>query len=234
MKKQVFAAFTALALVMLSACGGTDKSASDAATVTNNIAAAPVDKSEKLLDMEIKDSGYSVSNGYMYYSINIYNPNAEAAIEYPTFRVTAKDSAGVLLGTTEQTLSLIRPGQEFWYGSQAFEIEETPATVEFEIVPPDEYNVTKESALEHPKYVPLTVENAVQRDDRFMGEVKNDNDYNIESGIVTVVFRDDAGKLIGGYSTFLDQIAASSTAPFDMSMYSDYATPNFEVYANVW
>lgn len=240
MKKKVFAIFTALALLSLSACGGTDQGNTDTNVGSSSEALSSVEdvanpeEENQFVELEIKESGYSTTSGFLFYSVDLYNPNPDLAVEFPTIRVTARDSEGILLGTEDQTLSIIYPEQDFWYCGQAFEVAEAPATVEFEVVPPDDYNIVNVSTLEHPEYVPLTVENVAQRGDRFVGEVRNDNDYDIDTCGVFVIFRDDSGKLLGGEFTFIDSVSASGTAPFDMGVYADFVTPNFEVYANIW
>ena len=88
--------------------------------------------------------------------------------------------------------------------------------------------------LDNPKYVPLSIVNSAFRTDSVVGEIQNDNDYDIESGVVTVVFRDADGKLIGGESTYVDSIKANATTPFDISIYNNFATDNYEIYANIW
>ena len=88
--------------------------------------------------------------------------------------------------------------------------------------------------MDHPQYVPLSIENASYKEDSIVGEIKNNNDYSIDSSVVTVIFRDENNVLIGGTSTFVDSISANSNTPFDMSIYENFATENFEIYANIW
>lgn len=191
-------------------------------------------KKSELLPVEVKEFGYSMNGEYLYYSIKLYNPNNEKAIELPQFRVTARNDAGEILATEEQTLSVIYPEQEFVYASQAFDVDEAPAKVDVEVLEPNDYNIKNVSVLDHPNYVPLKAVNTAMRADRLVGEIQNDNDYDLDSAIVTVIFRDENGKLIGGESTFVDSVKANSTTPFDMFLYQDFITTNYEVYANIW
>ena len=194
----------------------------------------PKETSSEVLPMEVKEFGYSVNGNYLYYSAILHNPNTDKAIKYPKFRVVARDAEGILLGSKDQTISVIYPGQDFVYASQAFEAEEKPTTVNIEVVEPDEHNITSVSALEHEKYEPLVAVNTAFRTDRVVGEIQNNNDYDIDTGVVSVVFRDAEGNLIGGTSTFVDSLKANTTTPFDTAIYFDFATENFEVYANIW
>lgn len=184
--------------------------------------------------LEVKEYGYAVNNGYLYYAVILHNPNADYSVQFPEFRVTAKDSEGLLLGTETQTLSIIYSGQDFCYAGLAFEVEDKPATVDVEIVPPDDYNIQKPQSLTHPNYEPMMAENVVVRTDSIMGEIKNNNDYAIDMAVVTVIFRDENGNIVAGDSTFVDKIAANGSIPFDIQISEEIITDNFEVYANIW
>ena len=190
--------------------------------------------SSELLPIEVKEYGCSMNNEYVYCSVNLYNPNVDKAIELPRYRIVARNEAGELLGTEDQTLSIIYPQQNFVHAFLAFDVAEDPASVEIEVLEPEDYNVKDVSTLDNPEYIPLKIEGAKYSNDRILGEIQNDNDYNLDNVIVTVVFRDDNGKLIGGTSTFVDSVKAKSKTPFDMSIYEKFATSNFEVYANIW
>lgn len=199
-----------------------------------------VSTNETFQSLQIVESGCSVSDyGYLTYAVKLRNPNVNTAVEFPTIRITARDSNNIILGTEDQVLSVIYPQQDFWYSGQAFHVEETPASVEFSVVPPSDYNIVKTSALEHPKFTPLTVENTAVRSqeyigDRIVGEVKNPNDYDIDMAVVSIVFRNKSGKVIGGTSTFVDKLPAHGSVPFDTALFSDLPGASYEVYANVW
>lgn len=194
-------------------------------------------KSEAL-PHEVKEFAYAMNGEYLYYAVVIHNPNMDYALDYPTFRVTARDAEGILLGTEDQTLSIIYPGQDFSYAFQAFHVDEVPSTVDIEIIPPESHNIRVPETLKRPEYTPMTVVNTAMRgsgmESRIVGEVRNDNDYTYDNAIVTVFFRDAEGKLIAGESTFIDNVSAHSTTPFEININQSFATENYEVYANIW
>lgn len=230
--KRIITAITVISLMLsLAACGGEN-------TTTNNtkkqMEASTEKGNSKILPIEVKEFGYSMDNEYLYYSVILHNPNEDKAIEFPEFRITARDSSGAPLATEEQTLSIIYPKQDFVFASMAFDVDEVPATVDVETLDAEEYNIKKTSMLENSEYTPLSITNAAFRTDSIVGEIQNNNDYEIENGVVTVIFRDDSGKLIGGESTFVDSIKTSAATPFDISIYNDFATDNYEIYANIW
>lgn len=240
--KRTIALLMAIAMLFALAACGSSGAAEPAGSTAAEEAAAPdqakSDSSNEPLDAEIVESGYKVDGGYLYYSVTLHNPNTDYAIETPSYRVTAKDESGAVLGTMEHTLSVIYPGQDFSYAFQGFSCDGEPAEVSFDIIPAEDYNFTKVSALEHDTFVPLEIVGANMTSDGFtssvLGEVKNNNDYDIDSAVVVVFFRDADGNLEGGMSTFINNVPAGGTAAFDVDIYSDIITDNFEVYANSW
>lgn len=194
---------------------------------------APTPAPEQFKPLEVKEFGYSINRGYLYYSICIHNPNESFFVEFPTFRVTARDASNVLLGTEDQVLFSIYPQQDVWHAFMGFKVDEEPASVSVEMLMPKDYNIKKISSVKQPTYIPLTAINYAQRGDKIVGEIKNDNDYEISQAIVTVVYRDKNGNLLGGDSTFVDSIPANGTAPFEKSTYTSFSDV-FEVYVGRW
>lgn len=231
MKKTITILLSFVLTLLLIACEGENNNANN---LQNKGETSISENNSKVLPIEVKEFGYSMSNEYVVCSVILHNPNEETAIELPSFRITARNEAGELLATEDQTLSIIYPQQDFVYASQMFDVDEVPANVEIEILEPEDYNIKNISMLDHPEYTPLDVVSATFRTDSIVGEIQNNNDYDLDGAIVSVVFRDDNGKLIGGALTFVDSLKANSATPFDMSIYQKFATDNFEVYANIW
>ena len=51
---------------------------------------------------------------------------------------------------------------------------------------------------------------------------------------VTVIFRDDNGKLAGGTSTLVQSVSAKSAAQYEITLFKSFETDKFELYANIW
>lgn len=187
-----------------------------------------------ILPMQITKSGFFLNGEYLYTVTAIHNPNTTYAIEYPSFRIIAKDSDGILLGTDDQTLSIIYPGQTFYFAGMAFDVAEAPATVSFEILPPHDYEIVNTSTLEHTTFAPLVASNCVVRNGDVLGEIKNNNNYDISRAIVVVIFEDESGRIVGGDSTYVESLKASGSIPFEISPPGKMMTKNFKVYANIW
>lgn len=239
MKRILAMLMAAMMLFALTACGGSGAAEPAGSEPAAEAAkqATPASSGEPM-DAEVVESGYAVDGGYLYYSVTLHNPNTEYAIELPSYRVTAKDESGAVLGTMEHTLSVIYPGQDFHYAFQGFACDQEPATVDFEIIPAEDYNFKKASSLDHPEFKPLEVSGASFKSDGItsdvLGEVQNNNDYDIENAVVVVYFRDADGNLTGGAGTFINHVPAGGTAAFDILVYADIVTDNFEVYADNW
>lgn len=193
---------------------------------------ASATSNQALQDMVIVDYGYAVVRGYLYVGFELYNPNENYYIQFPAVRITARDNAGVLLGTEDMTLSEIYPNSTVAYGFLAFEVEAMPDSVEIVPVTPDEYNV-KDSTLV-PTFVPLEVVGCAERNGSIVGEVKNSNDYDLDMVAVTIMFRDENGKILYADSTFVDKVQAGAVVPFSEYIHYDGTYNSFTVTAIPW
>lgn len=183
--------------------------------------------------LEITDSAWYVeSEKWLKYCVTLRNTSEDTIIEFPSFRITARDKDGVLLGTEDQTLSVIYPGQDFVYGFQAFSVEEIPETVEFEPLPPADYNIKKLGSSKG--FDPLTVVNDKLRSDKYVGEISNPNDFAIDNAVVVFVGKDANGDLVKIDVAFVDDVPANGTAAFEISLWGNKEIASYESYANQW
>ncbi len=236
MLKQLFC--FSLVVMLLVGCGNTNSAPSattqkEDAKTTEAVPATKAPKAEKL-PLEIQEVNYEISHGYLYYSLKIHNPNDDFVYEYPAFRVVARDSSGALLGTCDQTLTLIYPNQDFYYASQGFAVEETPDSLDVSFINVDEKNYVKPSSLNHKSYIPMEVSGTSLKNDIIMGEISNENEYDISMAIVTIVFKDADGNIISGTNGFVDDVKAGEKTPFSVALYQEFATEDFDVFANIW
>ena len=182
-----WAAVTAVAVVLLIiivTLGIGDKDAtttSPGSTALSVETDSPKPVSEEFKPLEIKDAGYIVSNGYLYYGVIIHNPNEKLAIEFPSYRITARDNTDQVIGTYDHVLSIIYPQQDFAYGSLGFQLDQQPAKVDFIALEPRDYNISPAEMLENPTFIPLEVVGANKRGDSILGEISNPNSYDIDS-----------------------------------------------------
>lgn len=196
----------------------------------------PKPGSNEFKDLVVEESGYFLVQGYfgtyLYYGFYLYNPNESKIVQFPTVRITARDADGALLGTEDQVMNVIYPLERYAHGFQAFKVDEVPASVSFEVETPKEWNI-KSVSTEKP-YSPLVVVNYMKRNDKIVGEINNPNDYAIDLVAVTAIFRDSDGNLVCGDTTFVDDVAAGTTTPFEMSISSYFSAFDFEMDAKPW
>lgn len=184
--------------------------------------------------IEIKEVGYTRSSSFLTCIVTISN-NSNKAIEFPSFRVTAYNKKGNILGTEERVLSLLYPNNIIVDDGTLMEISEEPDKIEVTMLEPDNYKVKDVSSLEHPEYKEMKCQNVSVNSNKITGEVYNPNDYKMEDARVTVVFRDENNKIVNSESTFVSNISANGKIPFDISLPSDVkVTEKFEVTACIW
>ena len=183
----------------------------------------------------VKESGFQIVHGYLKYAFVAHNNMTEKAAYLPAFRITVRDAEGGLISTTDQILNVIYPDQDVVYAGQGSKLDETPASIEISYVEPDDdWHIVSTSKLDHAKYTPFEIKSSKLKDNRIIGELYNPNDYNQSMIAVTVVFRDKNGQLLGGDTTFINNVKAGETVPFELSVSKDLVTDSFEVYAQPW
>jgi len=185
--------------------------------------------------LSIKDFGYYYTDNYLHTLVVIANTMEDCAISFPTYRVTAYGENGEVLGTEENFLDLIYPRQEQICTSLLLDIPKKPAKLDVTVLTPGEYSVEPVSQMEHPTHTQMTGTNILVREDTITGEIFNANDYPVDSATVTVVFKNDNGKLVWGDYTYIEDIPAYGKVPFELSINIDgEIPPNVEVFAYSW
>lgn len=185
--------------------------------------------------LDANEFAWYISGGYLHCVISINNISSQYAIEYPAFRVTAYDADNKVMGTEEQVLSVIYPGQEFVCNQLLFEVNGEPSKITVTLLEPEDYGITAPSNLDHKVHEPMTGKNISVNGETVTGEIYNPNDYRVDSAWVTVVFRNKAGEIVYGENTFVDQIPAKGTVPFEIDVYTDVdISGECEVYAYFW
>lgn len=185
--------------------------------------------------IKIKEVGYTMVGDYLTCIVTITNTDSKKAIEFPSFRVTAYDKNGKILGSEERVLNVLYPNQSMVDQGTLIEVSEKPHKVEVTIIEPDEDDIVSVSSLEHPEYKEMKCQNLSVNSDKITGEVYNPNNYKIESAMITIIFRDSNNKIVSSESAFVDDIPANGKIPFDISLASDAKTTDkIEAFAYLW
>ena len=168
----------------------------------------------------VKEFGWTLkSNGYIYYAVILHNNRSDVAVNLPSYRITARDKDGNLLGTERQVLNEIYPGQDTCFAGMAFSVSGQPATVEIEPITPDSYNLIAPIKMKHDTYIPLEVRNISKKTDflgeKYLGEVYSSNAYDFSMVQVCILFRNENNALIGGECTYVNDLKANKSVPFE-------------------
>ncbi len=234
MKKIFSIVVVCLMMVSMVACGSYLTSNTQPTVTQAKPGATPTVQAQKEVKaLEVKESAWVVKNGYLYCYIDMFNPNEDIAIKYPSYRVTARGENNEVLGTQDHTLSVINPQQHFIYGSQYFSVSKNPATVEVQPMEAKEYNIKKSG--EYEEYKPLEAINYSQVKGKITGEITNPNDYTVDNSVVVALCRNDKGELADIVMTFVKSIPAGGSIPFEISMFGNKNQyPDIKVYADRW
>lgn len=189
-------------------------------------------------NLEVVDSGYSVDSGYVFYGIGIKNPNDTYACDYPTITVTGKDADGTIVFSDTNTMGEILPGEVLWVASMAGNGTE-PASVEFSVdVSTRDWYESDDADSDF-----YTISNVNIVDSEYMknitGEITTNREWLVfdepcEEAMVTVIFKNKDGEIVGGTCDFEDVGEVGETKTFDVDDYTNIEYDTVEVYAHPW
>ena len=245
MKKVVaLAAAGVLAFTLAGCSSGAEESANvisqNAATNTAPSASTQTEQAsqkEEIKDLIIAESGWSAgSSGYVHYGIRIQNPNQGHAAQYPVINITQKDAEGNVIASDKQTLFFILPGTEVAWGGQAGN-GTAPATVEFSVTVNDS-NGWLEVPDGFEPYNPMEAVSVTETTtsigtSNFAGEVKN-NMPDQSNAQISVLLRNDAGEIVGGFGGFASNIPSGGTMAYEVSGYQAIPHTSISAYAMPW
>ncbi len=190
---------------------------------------------ESNCDLEIADAGYTEIDEFLYISVIVHNNSTDKAFNSPEVQVNAKDEGDALLGSGIVYLSTVFPGMDTVFAGMICDVSDHPAIVEFNIVPPQEYNT---HTVAPDDKGPIIVAEGVNKETGpfqktiFTGEAYNTTtDYDVDSASVYILFRNEQGSLIGGDLTYADGLSGGSKVPFEISVLDEYLTDDYAVYA---
>jgi hypothetical protein len=235
-KKILFLIFGLVLCFSLVGCGGEadkDRDRDNGSRGETSTTSTPV--------LEIVESGYTLPTGssnYANFGFILRNPDTKTGVEFPTVRITAKAADGSIIASDEQVLSIIRPEESLAYASSINTKGQDVDIIVFEALKPKDYNLIAVSKLTPQNYKPLKVEGLREYKDTYRttytGEVLNENDSALSGVSVTIILRSNDGKIVGGETTYLDEVEASGKIPFDTLGLSNATYATYEAYACEW
>lgn len=183
----------------------------------------------------LDQSPYEPDKVYVQWVAVIRNPNAEFFGVFPAISITARDAQGNVLGTEDQVLHQLPPGKTIAFGGQ---ITASARPEKIEISPTKvEWHRTKTTPADYPPFETqkVTLKSNGQLGFTITGEIMNPYKKNVEQLAVTALFRDETGRLTGGWQTFVESVPANGTRPFQINaLTAPQNVAKVEVLASTW
>lgn len=243
--KSLFTIFLVLITVFgISACSKSNQPTEENNTVSSNQNNTVTDEYKQ---PELVDSGYTIiqDENYclIYYSVEIKNPNSEYAIEFPTITLTSKTEDGTIIDTQEQIIHSIAASDTFKYATKTQYEGKKASTVDISVSSGVEsYNYIIQDDAVYPQTkdfvvnnISNTTNNSIFGDEHiFTGEIINSTKNSYSTLLVCVNLYKD-GKLVGGNSTFIDNVTANQTKAFKIEgIPTNIEFDNYEINACPW
>lgn len=190
--------------------------------------------------LSIVESGWSIdATGYVSYAFGLRNESDALKVELPEITITGRDASGGVLFVDTQVLPESLPGQTLYFAGIAGN-GAAPASVEFSIVAPADYNIEAVSGAQTQE--PFAVESVSEVSDgfggvSFVGEVSatgGEVPDLAQDVMVTVVLRDESGIIVSGASATTAIPSPGRPASFEVPMFGVPAHAIVEAYAIPW
>lgn len=188
--------------------------------------------------LEVGESGWTqMNNGQVNYVYALKNTNESHSVLMPSVRVVAQGSKGKVLSSQEGGCFAINPGETVYLGG-SFESSKKPAAMNFEVVD-DSSTELVEGKIANDYELERVAKRVNEFGDViFSGTVSTpaSRDYGFWTGgaRVTVVMRDEKGKLVGCDEAFVDGLKKSGSAAFETLGDCPKGFSEYEVYAQDW
>lgn len=220
--------------VFLVSCGTNNPDESNSDNIASNVIESETIEKTKTTDVKIIESGYSVSDDYIYYGFVIENSNNDIAFEFPKITITAYDKDSSILSTDTQVMNILLPNETQAFGSILECNGDTPDKVDFTVESGD--SITPPSDAISSSQLLITDANERTNDDgdiSYTGKVKNDSPNDTDSVGITLLLK-NKGKIVYGDTTYVDDLSAGSEKPFDLSEYDLPEHDEFFISAHNW
>ena len=197
------------------------------------------DAAKAVEGLSLVESGWSVgASGYVHYGFALRNDTDDLSVIFPTVKIVGRDADGSVLFSDEQIISRIEPGQTLYWGSLAGN-GTPPATVEFSVADLPDYAVSR-AVQDYPSFTveglsPVTNSLGLLS---FTGELTCEGDMPKSSVAnevaLTIILRDDQGKIVYGETSFVGGVSSGKTVPFEATLMESASYATAEAYVQPW
>ena len=183
--------------------------------------------------LTVRETGFAVEDGRLYYALVLANDMADTTVEFPRVRVSFYDEEGELIAADESVRLAICPGQELAWASDIWHIDETPASVEAEVVTPRSRDFVNDVTLCAPLEVRAATIDQSGDAATLTCEIYNPNSFETPSAYVTILYRDSEGALLCGENAACGPIPAGESIQFETPLVAGLVQDTFEVFASL-
>ena len=183
--------------------------------------------------LTVRETGFAVEDGRLYYALVLANDMADTTVEFPRVRVSFYDEEGELIAADESVRLAICPGQELTWASDIWHIDETPASVEAEVVTPRSHDFVNDVTLCAPLEVRAATIDQSGDAATLTCEIYNPNSFEVPSAYVTILYRDSEGALLSGENAACGPIPAGESIQFETPLVAGLVQDTFEVFASL-
>ena len=183
--------------------------------------------------LTVRETGFAVEDGRLYYALVLANDMADTTVEFPRVRVSFYDEEGELIAADESVRLAICPGQELTWASDIWHIDETPASVEAEVVTPRSHDFVNDVTLCAPLEVRAATIDQSGDAATLTCEIYNPNSFEVPSAYVTILYRDSEGALLCGENAACGPIPAGESIQFETPLVAGLVQDTFEVFASL-
>ena len=183
--------------------------------------------------LTVRETGFAVEDGRLYYALVLANDMADTTVEFPRVRVSFYDEEGELIAADESVRLAICPGQELTWASDIWHIDETPASVEAEVVTPRSHDFVNDVTLCAPLEVRAATIDQSGDAATLTCEIYNPNSFEAPSAYVTILYRDSEGALLSGENAACGPIPAGESIQFETPLVAGLVQDTFEVFASL-
>ena len=193
-------------------------------TTTNTTTVTPQESTQ---DLQIKTVGFSkwqYTNSYNVGGI-LVNPNKTQGAVQTVLTVNAYGANNVVLGSRQEYVGPIPPGQEMGFSSYAS--GDAGAVARVEVVP----RVTSWQTMSSSPM--FTFENTAFLGNKITGVIASGITKNVTKVRVIAVLLDSAGNALGAGFAFVDNVPAGQKVPFEVSLETAVAPATISFYGEV-
>ena len=177
-------------------------------------------------DLVVVEQGFTAipesDTNWAQVGIVLENPNADTHVaQFVNIQLTFYDANGALAGSSEELVTSILPGQRAALGRPVFD---AGTATEMEVVVRADWT-TIDFAAGSFTFSEVTTSPASFGGWETRGFVESAFEDEQETVEVVAIYKDAAGNVVGGDSTYVDFVPAGGRSPFEISTFSQFNVP---------